>query len=107
MHLAAKRCVFRIGFSVIVSLATFILISPQNATAQIATYAAVINDPSNYGWYVPDRYFLTDVSSSDSFARPVPVGDQTLWTNISADPITGVFTGNSVAVLSVGSDFTR
>jgi outer membrane autotransporter protein len=91
---------------VLLSLVVLITAGTQTANAQIAKYAAIINDPNNYGWYVPDRYFLTYASSSDSFAKPAPVGDQTLWTNMRADPTTGVFTGRTVAVLAVGSGFT-
>ena len=101
-----KRIGFQIGPKRLVSCLVLLAVSVQTAFAQIATYTAVINDPNNYGWYVPDRYFLTYVSSTDSFANPIPVGDQTLWTNMQADPATGVFTGRSVAVLSVGSGFS-
>ena len=100
-----KRNSFQVRLTGLTGLLMLLAISVQTAVAQIATYAAVINDPDNYGWYVPDRYFLTYISSSDSFANPIPVGDQTLWTNMNADPATGVFTGRSVAVLSIGSGF--
>ncbi|MCD8516507.1 MAG: hypothetical protein LRY61_04415 [Burkholderiaceae bacterium] len=78
----------------------------ETAFAQISTYAAVINSPENYGWYVPDRYWLAYISSSDSFANPIPVGDQTLWTGLVADPVTGVFTGSSSAVFTIGNGTT-
>jgi hypothetical protein len=91
---------------IVLSLFVLITAGTQTANAQIAKYAAIINDPNNYGWYLPDRYFLTYISSSNSFAKPAPVGDQTLWTNMRADPTTGVFTGRTVAVLAVGSGFT-
>ena len=79
----------------------------EPVSAQVATYAAVINDPQNYGWYVPDRYWLAYISSADSFANPIPVGDQTLWTSMTADPVTGVFTGTTSAVFSLGNAISQ
>lgn len=77
------------------------LCSP-NSVAQVAKYAAVINDPQNYGWYVPDQSFLAYLSNSDSFLQSVPVGDQTLWVGMQADPVTGAFTGTATASFALG-----
>lgn len=77
------------------------LFSP-GSEAQVAKYAAVINDPQNYGWYVPDQYLLAYMSNSDSFLQSVPMGDQTLWVGMQADPVTGSFTGTATASFALG-----
>lgn len=59
---------------------------------------------SNTNWYVPVPQLLAYGSSSTSFANPIPLGDQTLWTLGTAT--NGAFTGASSAQLSLGKAIT-
>ena len=68
------------------------------AAAQLAsTWDGVI---SNTNWYVPVPQLLAYASPSTSFANPIPIGDQTLWT--LGTSTNGVFTGTSFATLAIG-----
>lgn len=67
------------------------------ARAQSTVWDATI---SNTYWYVPTEQLLAYASSNTSFANPVAIGDQTLWT-LGAST-NGVFTGTSEAQLKFG-----
>lgn len=68
------------------------------AVAQSTVWDSVF---TNSNWYVPVPNLAAYLSSTQSFAQVVPIGDQTLWTMGTADH--GNFTGISEATLSVGS----
>ncbi|MBA4788971.1 MAG: autotransporter outer membrane beta-barrel domain-containing protein [Rhizobiales bacterium] len=55
---------------------------------------------SNSHWYVPVPNMLAYAAPSTSFANPIPIGDQTLWT--LGTSTNGVFTGVSYGQLAIG-----
>ena len=76
--------------------------------SKAADYASIIN---NSNWYVPEPYYLAYVTNSASgFSNDlIPVGDQTVWTNLSVtSSVNGIttFTGLSTAQFHVGTDIT-
>ncbi len=75
------------------------------ATAQLLAAPAAAQSPwdaviSNTNWFVPVPQLLAYASPSTSFANPIPIGDQTLWT--LGTSTNGVFTGTSNAQLAIG-----
>lgn len=68
------------------------------ASAQSAIWDATI---SNTHWYVPVPQLLAYASPVTSFANPIPIGDQTLWSLGVAK--NGAFTGTSTAQLKIGT----
>ena len=67
------------------------------AHAQTAVWDPTV---SNTNWYVAVPHLLAYATPSTSFANPVPIGDQTLWTlGVSTN---GAFTGTSHAELAIG-----
>jgi outer membrane autotransporter protein len=74
-----------------------VLSGSMPARAQSAIWDATV---SNTHWYVPVPQLLAYASPAASFANPIPIGDQTLW---SLGPATnGSFTGTSSAQLKLG-----
>ncbi|MFG1462213.1 autotransporter outer membrane beta-barrel domain-containing protein [Xanthobacter sp. DSM 24535] len=74
-----------------------VLLCGGPALAQSSAWDAAI---SNSNWYVGVPNLLAYAAPSTSFANPVPIGDQTLWT---LGPSTnGVFAGTSSAQLAIG-----
>src|SRR4051794_19807612 len=67
------------------------------AGAQSAIWDTTI---TNSHWYVPVPQLLAYASPAASFANPIPIGDQTLWSLGTAT--NGSFTGTSVAQLKLG-----
>jgi outer membrane autotransporter protein len=68
-----------------------------SAHAQSSVWDTTI---SNTNWYVPVPHLLAYAAPATSFANPIPIGDQTLWTlGVSTN---GVFTGLSNAELALG-----
>ncbi|MCS0496789.1 autotransporter outer membrane beta-barrel domain-containing protein [Ancylobacter sp. MQZ15Z-1] len=65
-------------------------------------HAQSVWDPviSDTYWYVTVPQMLAFASPSTSFANPIPVGDQTLWS--LGTSTNGVFTGTSSATLAIG-----
>ncbi|MGE4374043.1 MAG: autotransporter outer membrane beta-barrel domain-containing protein [Xanthobacter sp.] len=55
---------------------------------------------SNSYWYVTAPQMLAYANSTDSFASPMPIGDQTLWA--LGTSVDGIFTGTSSATLKIG-----
>ena len=72
-------------------------LAPPAAAQSASTWDATI---SNTNWYVPVPQLLAYASPSTSFANPIPIGDQTLWT--LGTSTNGVFTGTSSAQLAIG-----
>jgi outer membrane autotransporter protein len=71
-------------------------------------YASIIN---NSNWYVPEPYYLAYITNSSSgFSTDLlPVGDQTLWNNLSVTSSTidlTSFSGLSTAQFSIGNGTT-
>jgi hypothetical protein len=90
----------RAGLSLL-ALATAPGLAPIAAAQPASTWDSTI---SNTNWYVPVPQLLAYASSSTSFANPIPIGDQTLWT--LGTSTNGVFTGTSDAQLAIGSLLT-
>ena len=72
-------------------------LAPPAAAQLASTWDGVI---SNSNWYVPVPQLLAYASPNTSFANPIPIGDQTLWT--LGTSTNGVFTGTSFATLAIG-----
>lgn len=79
-------------------LAACLATLPLPADAQSTVWDEVW---TNSSWYVPVPNLIAYQSGSQSFARVVPIGDQTLWSIGTSDH--GHFTGTSQATLSLGS----
>lgn len=73
-------------------------LAPVPAAAQAGRWDSLLSDSH---WYVPVPQLLAYGSSSTSFARPFPMGDQTTWSFGTAE--NGVFTGTTTASLAIGS----
>ncbi|WP_165933603.1 autotransporter outer membrane beta-barrel domain-containing protein [Aquabacter spiritensis] len=67
------------------------------ALAQSSAWDAII---SNSNWYVTVPQMLAYAAPSTSFADPVPIGDQTLWS--LGTSVNGVFSGTSTGQLQIG-----
>ncbi len=75
----------------------FLLAASSPALAQSSVWDATI---SNTYWYVTVPQMLAYAAPSTSFANPIPIGDQTLWT--LGTSVNGVFSGSSSAQLAIG-----
>lgn len=69
----------------------------RQSSAQSTIWDSAI---SNTHWYVPVPQLLGYAAPAVSFANPIPIGDQTLWT--LGTSTNGAFTGTSVAQLAIG-----
>ena len=75
----------------------FLLAASSSAIAQSSAWDATI---SNTYWYVTVPQMLAYAAPSTSFANPIPIGDQTLWS--LGTSVNGVFSGMSSGQLAIG-----
>ncbi len=75
--------------------------SAQSSSPSSSSWDATI---SNTYWYVPVPVLLAYGAPPTSFANPIPIGDQTLWT--LGTSTNGAFTGTSSAQLAIGPILT-
>ncbi|MEO6847712.1 MAG: hypothetical protein ABI443_09125 [Chthoniobacterales bacterium] len=87
----------KVGLLLLSSIAAFAFLIVSEAKAQSTEWDSLL---SNSYWYVPSENMLAYLSSGSSFADPMAIADQTLWSLGTAT--NGVFTGNSTAAFKVG-----